>query len=113
MVGQGLHRVDQRQQGRPPVSGSSAAETAWRTGILRPASDRRDAPANRARQVVRRTRFLLPLLLVFRETAPRTAVEPVHRQPGYRFSILSLLGQRKLDPALERPGSGHSVGADL
>ena len=67
LVGRGLHRVDQRHPRPAAVRGARAAAPARCPGLLRPAREGRDAPADAAGTRIRHRRVLLLSLLVRRQ----------------------------------------------
>src|SRR5947207_8081519 len=102
MVGQGLHRMEQRRSRRPRVLGSRAAAAAGGSRFLRPARSRRPVRAGGAGPRVRNLGVLLLLLLVRREEAARSAAQRALTARRTRLSVLHLLAERELDAALGR-----------
>ena len=100
MVGQGLHRVAQRDQGPPAVSRSLSAPPPGRARLLRLAGARGADRTGRIGPRARRARLrLLPLLV----PRPPAAGAAVRRSAGVRragLPLRTLLGQRGVDPGL-------------
>src|SRR5262245_18880998 len=92
--------MDERR-GRPPaVQGSLPASVTHGARLLRPSRPRGPRAAGRTRAQVRRPRLLLPPLLVRWPTPPRTPARQPARDRAARHSVLLLVGERELDPAV-------------
>src|SRR5207245_4958075 len=86
---------------------------AGRTRLLRPPLAADSAAAGRSGPRARNSRLLLLLLLVQRPAPPRNPPRHDARERSTRLSVLRLLGQRELDPALGRARGRHSDRAGL
>ena len=117
--GAGLHGVDERIQGRSPVSRPLSAAPSRRAGLLRSSRPRRPEAPSRARQAVRPPWILLPLLLVRRPARSGWHRCRVLCGQESRLSVLPLLGERELDAPMGRSGArvllaqAHSPEDDL
>ena len=104
VVGQGVHRVVERRPRPAAVRRPLSAALARRARVLRSPAGRGAAAPGRVGPHLRAARLLLPPLLVRRHTPVAPAARSAPGQPGPRFSLLPVLGERELDPALGRPG---------
>ncbi len=82
------------------------AAAAGRSRLLRPAHRRRPRRPGGARPGLRHRRLLLLLLLVRRPPAPRHADRAHADHRPTRSAVLSVLGERELDPQLGRAEQG-------
>ena len=103
VVGEGLHRVDQRHQGGAPVPRPRPAAPAGRPRLLRPAGARGPRGAGRPGPAPRGDRLLLLALLVRRAPAPAA---PTRRGAGLGRARLSRSAWR----GRTRPGRGSGTG---
>src|SRR5262245_42065161 len=105
--------MDERPQGRAQLRRALPTARARRAGLLRFARSGHTRTTGSSRARARDLRLLLLLLLVQRQAASRTAARRSIRIGQTRLSVLRVLGQRELDPAVGWARGGCTDRAEL
>src|SRR5262249_36100829 len=113
VVGERLHRVDQRRPSQAALSGSLSAPLTGGPGLLRPPPPGdTDGPGRTCRRIWCRGLLLLALL-VPRQALAREALQRSAVVRPARFSVLPRLGERTLVAPLGRRRGRRPPGPDI